>query len=328
MRRRDILGLLAAAVPFRTTNIAALSAERVRRIGWIEGFSAGMTTSNWSEVARELQPLGWVRGGNVQADQRVPTAAGQLTDIARELVEARLDLIVTNGAPATVAVLSETRTIPVLFFGIADPVGNGLVGNLSRPGGNTTGFASYEPSLAGKWVQLLKAIKPDVRRAAILFNPETTPNRAWPFVQEFEATAHAHSIEPISAFAQDASGIEAAVADLAREPGGALLVLPDVFTLLHRLRIIDLAAMHRVPAIYGLRYAAAVGGLIAYGPRLAGLHRGMASYIDKILRGTRPGDLPVQAPTTYELVVNLRTARALGLPIPPSILATADEVIE
>jgi putative ABC transport system substrate-binding protein len=287
-----------------------------------------MNVDNWGDVAREMQPLGWIRGRNVQVDRRVPFMPADLRRIAREFVEAQPDLIVTNGTPATVAVLAETRSIPVLFFGIADPLGNGLISNVPRPGGNVTGFASYEPSLAGKWVELLKEIKSDVRRAAILFNPETTPDRASPFVQKFEATAHSLSIEPISAFARDVSEIEVTVADLARESGGALLVLPDFFTLLHRQRIISLAAQYRLPAIYGLRYAAVTGGLIAYGPSLAGLYRGIASYIDKILRGTRPGELPIQAPTTYELVINLRTARALGLPIPQAILAAADEVIE
>jgi putative tryptophan/tyrosine transport system substrate-binding protein len=328
MQRRDILRLLGATVLSRAPGLAAQPATRVPRVGWIDAFVAGMNTNNWSEVAGELQPLGWIRGRTVQVDRRVPTTPADLTNIAGELVAAQPDLIVTNGTPATAAVLAETRSVAILFFGIADPVGNGLIGNLSRPGGNVTGFASYEPSLAGKWVELLKEIKPDVRRAAILFNPETTPNRASPFVQEFEATAHSLAIEPISAFARGASEIEVTVADLAREPGGALLVLPDFFTLLHRQRIIGLAAQYRVPAIYGLRYAAVTGGLIAYGPSLAGLYRGMASYIDKILRGTQPGDLPVQAPTTYELVINLRTARALGLPMPPAILAAADEVIE
>ncbi len=328
MRRRDILQLLSTSVLWRVSAKAAQPADRVRRIGWVEASSAGMNMDNWGDVAREMQPLGWIRGGNVQVDRRVPFTPADLQGIARELAEAQPDLIVTNGTPATVAVLAQTQSIPVLFFGIADPVGNGLVSTLSRPSGNVTGFASYEPSLASKWVELLKEIKADVHRAAILFNPETTPNRASPFVQEFEATARNLSIEPISAFAQDETGIEAAIADLAAEANGALLVLPDLFTLNHRQTIIGLAGRYRVPAIYGLRYAAVTGGLIAYGPSLAGLYRGLASYIDKILRGTRPGHLPIQTPTTYELVVNLRTARTLGLPIPPTILAAADEVIE
>jgi putative ABC transport system substrate-binding protein len=312
----------------RSPGIAAQPGPRERRIGWIDAFVAGVNTDNWSEVARELQPLGWIRGGNIRAERRVPTMPSELTNIARDLVQAKLDLIVTNGTPATMAVLAETQFIPVLFFSIADPQGNGLIGNLPRPGGNLTGFASYEPSLAGKWVELLKEIKPDVRRVAILFNPETTPDRSSPFVRDFEATAHLLSIEPISAFARNTLEIEATVVDLAREPGGALLVLPDFFTLLHRQRIIGLAAQYRLPAIYGLRYAAVTGGLIAYGPSLKGLYRGIASYIDKILRGTRPGELPIQAPTVYELVINLRTARTLDLPIPPAVLAAADEIIE
>ena len=172
MQWRDILRLLCAAATLsRVPGIAAQPAARVRRIGWIDAFVAGINTNYWSEIARELQPLGWIRGGNIQVDRRVPTMPADLTNIARDLIGAKPDVIVTHGTPATVAVLAQTRTIPVLFFGIADPLGNGLIGNLPRPGGNVTGFASYEPSLAGKWVELLKEIKPEIRRAAILFNP-------------------------------------------------------------------------------------------------------------------------------------------------------------
>ena len=292
MRRRDILRLLCAAVLSRTPDIAAQPTRRVRRVGWIDAFVAGMNTNSWSEVARELQPLGWIRGKTVQVDRRVPTTPADLTNIAKELVEAQPNLIVTNGTPATVAVLAETRTIPVLFFGIADPVGNGLIGNLSRPGGNVTGFANFEPSLAGKWVELSKEIAPRVRRVAILFNPETTPNRAWPFLQEFEAAAYSLSIEPVSAFVRDEATIEAAIADLSAKTDGALLVLPDHFTLTYRQKIIGLAEKYRVPAIYGLRYAAVTGGLISYGPSLAGLYRGVASYIDKILTGAKSRRTP------------------------------------
>jgi putative tryptophan/tyrosine transport system substrate-binding protein len=235
---------------------------------------------------------------------------------------------VTNGTPATLAVLAESQSIPVLFFEIADPVGNGIVSNVSHPGANVTGFTTFEPSLGGKWLQLLKEIDPQVRRAAILFNPETARNRASPFVREFETVAAFLMIEPILAFAQDASGIEPVVAALAAAPGGALLVLPDVFTFSQRRLIIDLAEQYRVPAIYGTRYMAATGGLLAYGPTTEGLHQGVASYMDRILRGANPGELPVQAPTRYELVVNLGTAKALGLAIPPSLVAAADEVIE
>ena len=198
-----------------------------------------------------------------------------------EAVAARPDLIVTNGTPATLAVLAETRSIPVLFFEIADPVGNGIVGNLSRPGGNVTGFTTFEPSLGGKWLQLLKEIDPQVKRAAILFNPETARNRASPFVREFEAVAASLSIEPILAFAQDASGIEPVMAALAAEPGGALLVLPDVFTFSQRRLIIDLAEQYRVPAIYGTRYMAATGG-----PARLWSHHGGAPPRSRLLHGS------------------------------------------
>ena len=327
MRRRDLVQLLCASALLCPTQPAAQVSGRIRRVGWVETYTL-LARNDWSDVAEHLQPLGWTRGGNVRVEMHVATTPAQLTVLAREAVAARPDLIVTNGTPATLAVLAETRSIPVLFFEIADPGGNGIVSNLSRPGGNVTGFTTFEPSLGGKWVQLLKEIDPQVKRAAILFNPETAPNRASPFVREFEAVAASLSIEPILAFAQDASGIEPVIAALAAEPGGALLVLPDVFTFAQRRLIVDLAEQYRVPAIYGIRYMAATGGLLAYGPTTAGLHQGLASYMDRILRGANPGELPVQAPTRYELVVNLGTAKALGLAIPPSLIAAADEVIE
>jgi putative ABC transport system substrate-binding protein len=248
--------------------------------------------------------------------------------MAKEAVATQPDLIVTTGTPATLAVLAETRTLPVLFFEVSDPVGNGLVSNLSRPGGNATGFTTFEPSLTGKWLQLLKELDPQIRRVAVLCNPETTPNQASPFIRAFEETAPSLSLEPILAYAHDALGIGPVVERLASQPGGALLVLPDEFTLTYRHTIITLAARYRLPAMYGTRFAAATGGLVSYGPTTEGLHRGLASYIDRMLRGTKPGDLPVQAPTTYSLIINLRTAKALGLSIPPTILAAADEVIE
>jgi putative ABC transport system substrate-binding protein len=247
--------------------------------------------------------------------------------MAKEAVTARPDLIVTHGTPATLAVLAETRTLPIVFFAVADPVGNGIVSNLTRPGGNVTGFTTFEPSLAGKWVQLLKELDPQLRRVAILLNPETTQNRSSPFVREFEATAASLQIEPILAYARDFSGVEPVVAALASEPHGGLVVLPDEFNLGYESKIVDVANRHRVPAIYGTRYAAATAGLIAYGP-IEGYSQALAVYIDRILRGAKPRDLPVQAPTSYTLVINLLTARRLGLSIPPAILAAADEVID
>jgi putative tryptophan/tyrosine transport system substrate-binding protein len=327
MRRRDLVQLLCASALLSPTRLAAQVTSQVRRVGWVETWTL-LARNDWGHVAEHLRPLGWTRGVNVQVEMHVATAPAQLPGLAKEAVAARPELIVTNGTPATLAVLSETRSIPVLFFEVADPVGNGIVTNPARPGGNLTGFTTFEPSLGGKWLQLLKEIDPQVRRAAILFNPETARNRASPFVREFEAVAASLMIEPILAFTQDASGIEPVLADLAAAPGGALLVLPDVFTFAQRRLIVDLAEQYRVPAIYGSRYMVATGGLLAYGPTTEGLHQGVASYMDRILRGANPGELPVQAPTRYELVVNVGTAKALGLTIPPGLIAAADEVIE
>jgi putative tryptophan/tyrosine transport system substrate-binding protein len=330
MRRRDIILLLGSLSLLRPLTGAAQNSDRVRQIGWVEALRT--SSWDWMVVAEHLQPLGWTRGrgGNVRADMHVPTRLDQLPKIAKDVVTARPDLIVTHGTPATLAVLAETRTLPVLFFGLSDPVGNGIVSNLTHPGGNVTGFTTFEPSLAGKWVQFLKELDPQLRRVAILFNPETTPNRSSSFVREFEATAVSLQIEPILAYAQDVSGIEPVVAALAAEPHGALLVLPDEFTLTHSIRnaIIALAERHRVPAIYGNRYAAATGGLIAYGPTEEDPFRALADYIDRILRGAQPRDLPVQAPKSYTLAINIRTAKRLGLSVPPAILAAADEVVE
>jgi putative tryptophan/tyrosine transport system substrate-binding protein len=325
MRRRDIILLLGSLSLLRPLTAAAQNSDRVRQIGWVAGLRG--STWHWADVAVHLKPLGWTRGGNVRADIHSPTHLDQLPKIATDVVTARPDLIVTNGTPATLAVLAETRTLPVLFFGLADPVANGIVSTLSRPGGNVTGLTTFEPSLAGKWVQFLKELDPQLRRVAILFSPETTPNRSSPFVHEFEATAASLQIEPILAYAQDLAKIEPVVVALAAEPHGALLVLPDEFTLTYQSAIIVLAARHQVPAIYGSRYAAATGGLIAYGPT-EDPSQALAIYIDRILRGDKPRDLPVQAPTRYTLAINLLTARRLGLSIPSGVLAAADEVVE
>ncbi|MBM1174309.1 ABC transporter substrate-binding protein [Microvirga arabica] len=327
MRRRDLVQLVCASALLNPTRLAAQVTSRIRRVGWVETWTL-LARNDWGDIAEHLRPLGWTRGVNVHVDMHVATTPAQLPVLAREAVAAHPDLIVANGTPATLAVLAETRSIPVLFFEVADPVGNGIVGNMSHPGGNTTGFTTFEPSLGGKWLQLLKEIDPRVRRAAILFNPETAHNRASPFVREFEAVAASLMVEPILAFTQDASGIEPVLADLAAAPGGALLVLPDVFTFSQRRLIVDFAEQYRVPAIYGSRYMAATGGLLAYGPTMEGLHQGVASYMDRVLRGAKPGELPVQAPTRYELVVNLGTAKTLGLTVPPTLMAAADEVIE
>ena len=324
MRRRDALLLLCSAALPLAVPIMAQTSGPVQRIGWVEGRGLG----DWPEVAEELQAFGWTRGGNLRADVRVAVTPAEFTTIAKEVVGARPNLIVTDGTPATVAILAETRDIPVIFFGIADPIGNRVVDNLARPGRNVTGFTSYEPSLAGKWLELLKEVAPRIRRAAMLFNPETAPNRSTPFVDGFRAAAASLAIEPIIAFAQNRSEIETVIVALASDPGGALLILPDEFTMTYRSEIVVQSWRHRVPTIFGEHYAVATGGLMSYGPRLEDLYQSIASYIDRVLRGTKAGELPVQAPTRHELAVNVRVAKMIGLEIPQTLLARADAIVD
>jgi putative tryptophan/tyrosine transport system substrate-binding protein len=324
MRRRDALLLLCSAALPLDVPVMAQTSGPVQRIGWVGRGSSW----DWSEVAVLLRPLGWTRGGNLRADVRVAVTPAELPTIAREVVEARPHLIVTNGTPATVAVLAETQSIPVIFFGIADPIGNGVVDNLARPGRNVTGFTSYEPSLAGKWLELLKEVDPRIRRAAMLFNPETSPNRSAPFVDGFRAAAASLAIEPIIAFAQNPSEIETVIIALASDSGGALLILPDEFTASYRNEIVVQSWRHRVPTIFGDHYAVATGGLLSYGPRLEDLYQSIASYIDRVLRGTKAGELPVQSPTRHELALNVRVAKMIGLEIPQALLARADTVVD
>jgi len=236
------------------------------------------------------------------------------------------DIIVTNTTPATVAVQRETQTIPIVMVGVADPVGSGLVAALNQPGGNTTGFAVWEASMGGKWLELLSEIAPGLRRAAIMFNPDTAPVSV--YMPSFETAARSLKVVPITAPVHSDGEIEAAIIALGREPGGGLVVMPNIFMTAHRAPIIAAAARNNVPAVYHLSAFARDGGLLSYGADPVDYWRRAASYVDRILRGAKPGDLPVQLPVKYEMVLNLKTAKALGLAVPPSILLRADEVIE
>jgi putative ABC transport system substrate-binding protein len=247
--------------------------------------------------------------------------------LAQELVGLQPDIIVTNGTtPGTAAIQGETRTIPIVFANVAEPVASGLVASLHRPGGNITGFAMFEASLGGKWLELLSEIAPGLKRAALLFNPDLPPASA--FMPSFETAARSLSVVPIMAPVHSDAEIETAIIGLGREPGGGLVVMADAFTNFHRAPIILAAARNNVPAVYWASFFVRDGGLLSYGPDVVDLFRRAASYVDRILRGEKPGDLPVQFPTKFELVVNLKTAKALGLNIPPTLLATADEIIE
>ena len=245
---------------------------------------------------------------------------------AQQLVALRPDIILTNGTPETIAVQRETRTVPIVFANVSDPVAQRIVPWLDRPSGNITGFANFEASLGGKWLELLSEIAPGLKRAAIMFNPDLPPVSA--HMPSFETAARSLKVVPITAPVHSDAEIETAIIALGREPGGGLVVIPDVFTTVHRAPIILAAARNNVPAVYSLSAFARDGGLLSYGVDTADPFRRAATYVDRILRGEKPGDLPVQFPTKFEMVVNRKTAKALSITVPASLLARADEVIE
>jgi putative tryptophan/tyrosine transport system substrate-binding protein len=252
----------------------------------------------------------------------------QIQALARELVSLRPDVLIADGTAPALALRQATRTIPIVFVIASDPVGSGLVTSLSRPGGNATGVFSNEPSMGGKWLELLKEIVPNLRRVAVIFNPDTGPVGP-SYLHSIETAATLFSVEATGILLHETNDIERAISSIAQERGSGLIVLPDVFTIAHRKQIIALTTQHRLPMICALRYFATDGGLLSYGPSpLGGLIRRAASYVDRILKGEKPADLPVQGPTKFELVLNLKTAKALGLDVPASVLARADEVIE
>ena len=274
-----------------------------------------------------LQNLGWTVGRNVQIDYR--TASGGLDALRRyaaEIVALAPDVILTSGSVSMAPLLRATRTIPIVFTNVADPVGAGFVKSLSKPGGNVTGFMQAEYDLSGKWLELLKQIVPSVTRAAVLRDPEDTSGIGQFAVIQSVARSVGVEVSPINV--RDTSELESIVADFARSPNGGLVVTASAPATIHRKLIISTAARHKLPAIYPRRLHVADGGLMSYGSDVVDMNRRAASYVDRILKGEKPTDLPVQAPTKYELVINLKTAKALGLDVPPTLLARADEVIE
>jgi putative ABC transport system substrate-binding protein len=335
MRRRQFLSLLggaaAASAAWPAPLRAAQQPAQIRRIGMLIGYAENdpETQARLSAFRQGLDHLGWTEGRNVRIDYRfAPASPDQAQLFAKELVALRPDILVGNSTPATAALLDETHTIPVVFVGVSDPVGSGFVTSIARPGRNSTGFTNFEPSLTGKWLELLKEVAPGIARAAVIFNPKTAPGGGSFFLDPFESIARSLAVKPIAASVNDAAEIESAVTGVAQESGGSLIVMPDAFTTVHRQLIILLAARHGLPAIYPYRYQAVEGGLMSYGVDTVDLLRRAAPYVDRILKGEKPVDLPVQAPIKFELVVNLRTAKVLGLDVPPTLLARADEVIE
>jgi putative ABC transport system substrate-binding protein len=327
IRRREFITLLggAAAWPLAAR---AQQGGRMRRIGWLnpgdENEPEGK--ARYSAFIQALAGLSWTDGRDVRVDLRWGRGdINRIQAFAQELVGLQPAIILTNGTLATAALQRETRTIPIVFANVADPVTSGIIPRLNQPGGSVTGFANLEASLAGKWLELLSEIAPGLKRAVIMFNPDNAAEST--FMSSFERAARSLKVEPIIARVHSEGEIETTITALGREPGGGLVV-PGGFAFTHRAWIISAAARANVPAVCPLSDFVRDGGLLSYGPDRVDLFRRAASYVDRILRGEKPSDLPVQLPTKFEMVLNLKTAKALGLAIPPSILLRATEVIE
>ena len=330
MRRRQFLALLGSMAIGCPADVVAQKPDRVRRIGVLIPTTASSALGQHRAkiFTQALQDLGWTDGQNTRIDYRWPGAdIEQIQSLAKELVGSRPDVLVGVGSAPTAALQQATRTIPIVFLMAPDPVAEGIVQSLARPGGNATGFFGLEPSLGGKWLELLKEIVPGLRRVAVIYNPETFTG-VTSYLHSVETAAPLFSVEATGAPVHHAGDVELAISSLVREPGGGLIVLPGPFTGSLSKQIIELAARYRLPAIYNARDYANAGGLMTYGSDMVDLYRRAASYVDQILKGASPANLPVQGQTKFLLVINLTTAKALGLTVPPSLLDRADEVIE
>jgi len=326
--RREFMALLggAAACPLTAR---AQQGERVRRVAMLVGQAEADPDmqARLDAFRQALQGLGWIEGRNVHIDYRFADGhEDRFQPLAKELVALKPELIFAQSTPAAAAVQRESRTLPIVFVNVSDPIGSGFVASLARPGGNLTGVLQYEASITGKWLAMLKEFSPTLVRAALVANPKTTP---FPYFQRAAlALAPSLAIELVASPVQDASDIERTIGSFARVPNGGLVLPPDATTIGHRDLIVGLAARHRLPAVYTVRSWVEDGGLMSYGADQADMFRQAAGYVDRILRGANPADLPVQVPVKYETILNLKTARALGLAVPPGLLVAADKVIE
>jgi putative tryptophan/tyrosine transport system substrate-binding protein len=328
IRRREFITLVGSAAAAWPLAARGQQSGRLLQITvWMAHANDAEGLRHAAALRQALKGLGWTNGRNVRIDYRWVTGEIDRVSLATEIVEQQPDVILVESTAGVVALSRASSTIPIVFVNVGDPIGGGFVASLAQPGGNITGFLSTEPTLGGKWPELLKEIAPAVERIGLLFNPDTAPY-AEPFLRQAEAAAASLGIRLTASRFQNDFEIERAIAELGSASGGGLIVLPDPLTNTRSTLIIGLAAKHRVPAIYAWRFHAFGGGLISYGIDLAELFRASASYLDRILRGEKPGSLPVQAPTKFSLVINLKTARALGLEIQPTLLARADEAIE
>ena len=327
LRRREFITLLGSAAAWPLA-ARAQQGERVRRIGVLINIAENDPESpaRLAAFRQTLGKLGWSEDRNVVIDFRWSSGdINQMRARAKELIGLIPDVVVAEGTPSTAAFREESRATPIVFLQAANPVGSGFVASLAHPGGNITGFTNFEPSMGGKWLELLKQIAPGVARAGALFNPQTHTGQYW---QAIEAAAQSLAVEFARAPVHSAAEIENVIGALAKDPNAGLLVMPDSFTLAHRELIIALATRHRLPTIYAFRVYATSGGLMCYGVDPVEDYRRAASYVDRILKGEKPADLPVQAPTKFLLVINLKAAKALGLTVPDKLLVAADEVID
>ena len=329
LKRREFITLLGGAAAAWPLAVSAQQGERMRRIGVLVA-SAEDESDIQARLAgfrQGIEKLGWSEGRNVHVDTRFAAGrADQYQVLAKDLVALQPDVILAHSPPITAALKRESPAIPIVFVSVSDPIGPGFVASLARPGGNVTGMLQYEAGISGKWLAMLKEIAPRLARAALVGNPKTTAYDY--FLRAAEAAAPSLAIELVPSRVETAADIERAIVAFARVPNGGLLLPPDSTSILNRDLIIALAARHRLPAVYALRVFVEAGGLMSYGTDQVEIFRQAASYVDRILRGAKPADLPVQAPTKYETTLNLKTAKALGLDVPPTLLVRADEVIE
>jgi putative ABC transport system substrate-binding protein len=330
MRRRAFITLVGGAAVTWPLAPRAQQVDGMRRIAVLMGYAESDREgqANVAAFRDGLQKLGWTEGRNIRIDTRWAAADADLIQrFAKELVALQPDLILTQNTPTTAAMLQQTRSIPIIIANVSDPIGSGFVASFSQPGGNVTGFTDIEATIAGKWLELIKELAPRTTRVAFLFNPATAPFADY-FLSYFKAVAGLFAVEAITAPVHDTSELESVVAAQARDPNSGLIVMPEAFMNIHRAEVISPAAHYRLPAVYPRRFFAELGGLVSYGNDQSDNFRRTATYVDRILKGAKPSELPVEAPVKFELVINLKTAAALGLTIPPAILTRADEVIE
>jgi len=329
MKRRTFISLLGGAAAVWPLAARAQQGERMRQIAVLMGSADDTEGRRHLTAFREgLQALGWADGRNLRTDYRWAAGdADRMRSFAKEVVKQRPEVMLIETTPQVAAFMQESRTIPIVFVNVSDPIGSGFVASLAHPGGAVTGFISNEPALGSKWVQVLNDIAPRVRRVGFLFNPSTAPY-VGPFFRSAEAAAATYGVELTALPIHDEIEMDDKLGTFGREPAGGLIVMPEIFTTVHHKRIVALANQYRLPTVHAFRFFATSGGLISYGVDIADQFRRAASYVDRILRGEKPGDLPVQAQTRLAMVINLNTAKALGLDVPPTLLIRADEVIE